>query len=245
MEQIAQKLLGFLENYLKNSGKSGFVLGISGGIDSAVSGALCAKIAPVYALIMPTNSSNPQNLNDATTLCESLQINYKIINISPIIAAFTAQSGDGDSDKMSVLRLANITARVRMTLLFDASAKYDCLVAGTTNLSERLLGYGTIYGDMACSLNPLGNLFKTQIYELAKYLGIPQNIINKAPSADLWEGQSDEGELGYSYEQIDPFLKAYINSEDLSRFDKAMREQLISRIAKNSFKLNPPAIPEP
>ncbi|MEE3704163.1 NAD+ synthase [Campylobacter sp. CX2-8023-23] len=235
---LENKLINFLSSYLNSSKANGFILGLSGGLDSAVVATLCSKVAPTKALIMPTSSSNKVNLNDALTLCQSLKIDHQIVDISEILASFLPFSDENDR-----LRVGNITARIRMIMLYDQSAKLGYLVAGTSNKSERLLGYGTIYGDMACALNPIANIYKSDLFKFASYLEINQNIIDKAPSADLWPNQSDESELGYSYKKIDELLKAIENSDDLSKFDSELKSQIIDRMAKNSFKLKPPAIP--
>lgn len=235
---LENKLLDFLDSYLKDSKANGFVLGVSGGLDSAVVATLCSKVAPTKALIMPTSSSNNSNLNDALKLCQNLKIEHKIIDISDILAKFLPFSDPDDR-----LRVGNITARIRMIMLYDYSAKLNSLVVGTSNKSERMLGYGTIYGDMACALNPIANIYKSDLFKFASYLNIDPNIINKAPSADLWQGQSDESDLGYSYIQIDELLKAIQNSQDLSKFDSEFRDKITTRINKNSFKLKLPAIP--
>ena len=235
---LENNLLNFLDSYLKASKAKGFIIGVSGGLDSAVVATLCSKVAPTKALIMPTSSSNQANLVDALNLCKSLKIDYQIIDISEILDKFLPFS-----DPNNRLRVGNITARIRMIILYDHSSKFDFLVVGTSNKSERMLGYGTIYGDMACALNPIANIYKSDLFEFASYLNIDKNIINKAPSADLWQNQSDENDLGYSYEQIDKLLKAIENNQDLSKFDNKFKDEITTRIAKNSFKLKLPAIP--
>ena len=159
--KISEKIVEFLTSYLKKSGAKGFVLGVSGGLDSAVVAALCARTGiETHALLMPTKYSNERNLSDALKLCEDIKITHKIIEIQPILDSFTAQIGEQPSN----LRMGNLSARARMCLLYDYSARVNALVVGTSNKSERMLGYGTIYGDMACALNPIGELFKTEIY---------------------------------------------------------------------------------
>jgi len=143
------------------------------------------------------------------------------------------------------LRMGNLSARARMCLLYDYSAKVNALVVGTSNKSERLLGYGTIYGDMACALNPIGELFKTEIYELARELGIDEKIIAKAPSADLWEGQSDEADIGYSYERLDEVLRLVQSkgeAELACEFDPKLVATVFSRMRANKFKLSQPPV---
>ncbi|QCD52858.1 NAD+ synthase [Campylobacter sp. RM16192] len=242
--RIILKLQDFLNNYLKISGASNFLVGVSGGLDSAAVLTICALSKPIntYALIMPTKFSNKKNLDDALKLCKKLDVRYKIIDIEPILQSFKNQI----SDDLSKMRIGNLAARVRMCLLYDYSASINALVIGTSNKSERMLGYGTIYGDMAYALNPIGELFKTEIFELAKFLNIDDSIINKAPSADLWENQSDEADIGYSYNQIDMVLKEIClnkNKEDLRKiFDEQLVDTVFSRMRANEFKLKMPPI---
>lgn len=254
---ICDKLLLFLTNYLQNSGLSSFSVGVSGGIDSAVVATLCSKVTKTHALIMPTNASSKQNIDDAIKLVKDLKISHEVINIQKIADSFNEVT-----TKNSILDLGNIYARIRMILLYNHSLKNNSLVVGTTNKTELLLGYGTIYGDLAYGLNPIGNLFKSDIFEFAKYLGIDQNIINKIPSADLWEGQSDESDFGYSYKQIDLVLKylfslhevevdkiSSILNDDLieklrNKFDKNLVDFIIKKIKINNFKLKIPPIAE-
>lgn len=235
---LENNLLNFLDSYLKSSGAKGFVLGLSGGLDSAVVATLCTKVAPTKALIMPTSSSNQTNLNDALELSSKLNLDYQIIDISDILASFLPFSDTNDR-----LRVGNIAARIRMILLYDHSSLLNALVVGTTNKSEKMLGYGTIYGDMACALNPLANIYKSDLFKFASYLGVNHKIIAKAPSADLWQNQSDESDIGYSYAQIDKLLKAIENGEDLSKFDSDFKNKITARITKNSFKQKLPATP--
>lgn len=235
---LENNLLNFLDSYLKSSGAKGFVLGLSGGLDSAVVATLCTKVAPTKALIMPTSSSSQANLNDALELSSKLNLDYQIIDISDILASFLPFSDINDR-----LRVGNIAARIRMILLYDHSSLLNALVVGTTNKSEKMLGYGTIYGDMACALNPLANIYKSDLFKFASYLGVNSKIIAKAPSADLWQNQSDESDIGYSYAQIDKLLKAIENGEDLSKFDSDFKNKITARITKNSFKQKLPATP--
>jgi NAD+ synthase len=146
------------------------------------------------------------------------------------------------------LRIGNFSARMRMSILFDISARESSLVLGTSNKSELLLGYGTLFGDLASAINPIGDLYKSEIFEFASYLGVCKSIINKPPSADLWEGQSDEEEIGYSYAQIDAVLRDFVEKR-LSRdelleigYEKKLVDMLIERIYKNQFKRKPPVI---
>ncbi|HEP3206712.1 TPA: NAD+ synthase, partial [Campylobacter jejuni] len=181
-QKITEKMCDFIQEKVKNSQSQGVVLGLSGGIDSALVATLCKRALKenVFALLMPTQISNKANLEDALRLCADLNLEYKIIEIQSILDAFIKQS-----ENTTLVSLGNFAARIRMSLLYDYSALKNSLVIGTSNKSELLLGYGTIYGDLACAFNPIGSLYKSEIYALAKYLNLHENFIKKAPSADL------------------------------------------------------------
>ncbi|AXL45205.1 NAD+ synthase [Campylobacter jejuni] len=242
-QKITEKMCDFIQEKVKNSQSQGVVLGLSGGIDSALVATLCKRALKenVFALLMPTQISNKANLEDALRLCADLNLEYKIIEIQSILDAFIKQS-----ENTTLVSLGNFAARIRMSLLYDYSALKNSLVIGTSNKSELLLGYGTIYGDLACAFNPIGSLYKSEIYALAKYLNLHENFIKKAPSADLWENQSDEGDLGFSYAKIDDGLKALeTNDEKLLRtLDPSLIAMLKNRMQKNAFKGKMPEILE-
>ncbi|ELF6919294.1 NAD+ synthase [Campylobacter jejuni] len=242
-QKITEKMCDFIQEKVKNSQSQGVVLGLSGGIDSALVATLCKRALKenVFALLMPTQISNKANLEDALRLCADLNLEYKIIEIQSILDAFIKQS-----ENTTLVSLGNFAARIRMSLLYDYSALRNSLVIGTSNKSELLLGYGTIYGDLACAFNPIGSLYKSEIYALAKYLNLHENFIKKAPSADLWENQSDEADLGFSYAKIDKGLKALeTNDEKLLRtLDPSLIAMLKNRMQKNAFKGKMPEILE-
>ncbi|ENY9536655.1 NAD+ synthase [Campylobacter jejuni] len=242
-QKITEKMCDFIQEKVKNSQSQGVVLGLSGGIDSALVATLCKRALKenVFALLMPTQISNKANLEDALRLCADLNLEYKIIEIQSILDAFIKQS-----ENTTLVSLGNFAARIRMSLLYDYSALKNSLVIGTSNKSELLLGYGTIYGDLACAFNPIGSLYKSEIYALAKYLNLHENFIKKAPSADLWENQSDEADLGFSYAKIDKGLKALeTNDKKLLRtLDPSLIAMLKNRMQKNAFKGKMPEILE-
>lgn len=227
-ELIHKQIIDFIKENLQ--GFNGAVIGLSGGLDSAVVLKLLkdAKV-DVTALIMPTKQSNKRNLDDAISLCDELCASYKIYYIDDILQSFK------NLTNATNLREYNLCARIRMSLLYDFSATNNLLVVGTTNKSERMLGYGTIYGDLACAFNPIGDIYKSDLFEFARFLKIPSQIINKAPSADFYEGQSDENELGYSYLELDNCLKGNLKNPTLTNFVE-------NRIKNNLFKQTMPKI---
>ena len=243
-QKLERKICEFINTCVDNAKAKGVVIGLSGGLDSALVATLCQKAFAdgqkgVFALIMPTQSSNKENLKDALALCESLNLEHKIIEIQPILDAFLKAC-----ENPCKTRTGNLSARIRMSLLYDFSALKGYLVVGTSNKSERMLGYGTIYGDLACAFNPIGELYKSDIFEFARYLGVPQCFIDKKPSADLYEGQSDEGELGFKYAQIDELLKALkrADTQKIASADKNLLEMVEKRIKANAFKNAMPLI---
>ncbi len=241
---LTRYLVAFLKNEVEKTGFNHVVLGLSGGIDSAVVAVLAQQAFGdrLLCVKMPSQYSSQSSLDDAELLCRQFQIRSITKSIEPLLRAYAA-----DED-MNSLRTGNFSARMRMAILFDISAKQHALVIGTSNKSELMLGYGTLYGDLASALNPIGDLYKSEIFEFARYLNIPDTIINKPPSADLWEGQSDEEEIGYSYETLDKVLKKYVeersSKEELLEegFDKELINMIVSRIYTNQFKSKMPII---
>jgi NAD+ synthase len=197
-------LTSFIRDAVATSGTQGVVVGLSGGVDSSLSAALAARaLGPerVYAFLLPYRTSSPDSERDARTVADHLGIAHRKIDLSPMVDAYFALEPDAPAD-----RRGNKMARERMTILFDQAKKLDALVLGTSNKTEILLGYSTVFGDNASSLNPLGDLYKCQVRQLSRHLGLPAEVIDKPPTADLWAGQTDEGELGFSYEMADEVL---------------------------------------
>lgn len=233
-------LSNFIRTELHRTGLRDLVLGLSGGIDSAVAVYLAARtIEPprIHACLLPYRTSSEDSLRDARSVVDDLGIDAETIEISPIVDGFEKTTGEVDR-----LRLGNVMARARMTLLYDRSAAHRALVLGTSNKTELLLGYGTLHGDLASALNPIGDLYKTQIRRLAEHLGVPESIRTKPPSADLWPDQNDEDELGFRYEEVDRLLALLIDAR-VSRataieagFSAGLIDDVTHRIVRTQFK---------
>lgn len=229
-EQTIEK---FLSEKLRKVGAKGFVLGVSGGIDSAVCLRLCVRAVEkdkVLALLMPERDSPKDDLRDSKELCDLEGVNYKIVDITGPVEAYK-KAIKGPIDRKS---LANIKARCRMIALYHHANTDWRLVVGTSNKSELLMGYFTKFGDGGADLEPIGDLYKTEVRQLAKELGLPDKIIRKVPSAGLWKGQTDEGEMGISYERLDAILLGIELGLDekkiADRAETSVRE--VRRIAK-------------
>jgi len=243
---VTDILTGFLRDEVRKVGFERAVVGLSGGVDSALTLALvCRALGAENAIpvIMPYRASSPASERDARLVASRLGTTPLVVDISPQVDAYFAAFPDADRN-----RRGNKMARERMSILYDISWARGALVAGTSNKTELLLGYGTIHGDMAHALNPLGDLYKTQVFALARHLGLPRAIIEKAPSADLWEGQSDEDDLGFEYAQVDRLLYHMID-ERRSRaellalgFTDAFIDQIRQRVQGSQYKRRPPLI---
>ncbi|HEX4960492.1 MAG TPA: NAD+ synthase [Thermoanaerobaculia bacterium] len=197
-------LTSFIRDAVETSGTEGVVVGLSGGVDSSLAAALAARaLGPerVHGFLLPYRTSSPDSEHDARAVAEQLAIPHQVIDVSPMIDAYFALEPEAGPD-----RRGNKMARERMTILFDQAKKLGCLVLGTSNKTEILLGYSTVFGDNASSLNPLGDLYKGQVWQLSRHLALPAQVIGKPPSADLWPGQTDESELGVDYETADEVL---------------------------------------
>jgi len=244
---IARKMLtGFIRDEIGKAGMSRGLLGLSGGIDSAVSAYLAAEaLGPDNVLVvrMPYKTSSADSLTDAGKVIDALGLPSLTVDISGMADALFAQFPD-----MTPTRKGNVMARLRMTVLYDQSVPWGGLVVGTSNKTELLLGYSTIYGDSGVALQPIGDLYKTQLRQLAEALGVPESIRTKAPSADLWAGQTDEGELGYTYADVDQLLyllvdERYTLDEAVDEgFDAAFVRSVWRRVKANHYKRTMPNI---
>lgn len=244
---LARKILtGFLRSEVTRVGFTRAVIGLSGGIDSALSCALAAEaLGPrnVLAVRMPYKASAPDSMSDAQLVIDQLGTQSEIFEITPMVEPLIQSD-----PQISKLRKGNLMARARMIVLYDRSEAFKGLVIGTSNKTELLLGYTTLWGDMASAVNPIGDLYKTQVRQLSRAMDIPQSLIVKAPSADLWGGQTDEGELGFTYEAVDKLLCLLVDEryrpEDCvaAGFEADFVNQVIERIRRNQFKRMMPPI---
>ncbi len=243
--QMTEYLQCFLDDEVKKTGIKKVVVGLSGGLDSAVVAVLAHDVFKddLLCVKMPSQYSSQSSLDDADELCEDFGMRNIVASIEPMLKVYEENNPDLDN-----LRKGNFSSRMRMSTLFDISARENALVIGTSNKSELMLGYGTLYGDLASAINPIGDLYKSEVYELAKYLGVSRSIIKKPPSADLWDGQSDEDDLGYTYAQLDKAMKLYVEDrlsvdEILEQgVDKKMLDMIVKRIFRNHFKRKMPVI---
>jgi NAD+ synthase len=245
--ELAREILtGFIKSEVTRVGMTRAIVGLSGGLDSALSCALAVDALGaenVLAVRMPYKASSKDSLDHAKLLIDQLGIPNKTIGITDMVEPLFKLDPE-----ISNMRKGNIMARERMIILFDQSEVFKGLVIGTSNKTEILLGYSTIYGDSASAMNPIGDLYKTQIRQLSRAMNIPAPIIDKAPSADLWEDQTDEKELGFTYEEVDKLLyllvdQRYSPQEAVEAgFNEAFVKTVTTRIRRNQFKRMQPPI---
>lgn len=245
-ETVRKILTGFIDNEVRKAGFERVVVGLSGGVDSALSAFLAAEaLGPqnVWAILMPYRTSSSESVEHARLIVNTLGLHSLTVDITPMVEAYFA--GFPDADHM---RRGNKMARERMTILFDHSARLGALVLGTSNKTELLLGYGTLYGDMASAINPLGDLYKTQVRQLARHVKVPTVIVEKQPSADLWAGQTDEAELGFTYEEVDKVLYLLVDRRyevaDLvvEGFDDKFVRAIYHKVQASQYKRRLPVI---
>ena len=244
---LATKILtGFIRTELNRVGFQKTLLGLSGGIDSALSLYLSARaLGPknVLAVRMPYKTSPDETMEDAQTMIDDLGVQSLTVEITDMVDPLINRY-----ENMDRVRAGNIMARMRMIVLYDQSVPFKGLVMGTSNKTEMLLGYSTVFGDAAAALQPIGDLYKAQVRQLAGALGVPERVIQRAPSADLWKGQTDEGELGFTYDAVDRLLYLLVDQRYRPEtcveegFDAAFVDRVVRMMRQNHFKRVMPPI---
>lgn len=248
---VTQQMVDFVGREIRRVGLSRAVVGLSGGIDSAVSCYLAAlALGPenVLAVRLPYRTSSAGSLSDAQAVIDDLGVLAETVEITDMVDPLFERVGIGTESRGERLRRGNIMARQRMIVLYDQSAAFGGLVVGTGNRTEMLLGYSTLFGDSAHAINPIGDLYKCQVRQVATHLGTPRSILDKPPSADLWVGQTDEDELGFTYDQADQILHL-LYDQRLSPaqiagrgFDLALVEKIEGTVRRNQYKRTMPVI---
>ncbi len=245
-ELVEQILVRFLRSEIQRTGFHRAVIGLSGGVDSTVTTFLAERALGrenLLVVTMPYKTSSEATRSDSRRVIEQLGLKSIDAPITSQVDSYFAMFPDA-----SRMRVANMSARQRMTILYDQSAAFEALVVGTSNKSELLLGYGTQFGDLASAINPIGDLYKTQLYPLGRYLGVPESILAKQPSGDLWVGQTDEGELGFTYAEADALLHLMVDRRWSQRelidagFPAEFVTQIAERVRRNHFKRRLPVI---
>jgi len=244
---VARRIIGeFIRGQLRQAGFERALLGLSGGIDSALVAYLTAEAIGadrLLCVLMPYRTSSPASRADAEAVVEQLGCASELADISPMVDGYFGPDSDATS-----LRRGNFMARMRMSVLYDRSVAWGGLVVGTGNKTESLIGYTTIFGDNACAFNPIGDLYKSQVRQMAEAIGVPDAIIRKAPSADLWPGQTDEGEAGFSYPVLDRLLywlvdkRRSIDEVVALGFERELVERVDRMVAGAEFKRQVPPI---
>jgi NAD+ synthase len=246
VDQVRRALVDFLRTEIARAGFQRAVVGVSGGLDSTLACFLAAEaLGPehVLAVRMPFRTSSPESMEHAALVIRQTGVQAATIPITPMADPFLTSIPEDQ-----IVRRGNVLARLRMIVLYDQSADFKGLVVGTGNRTEILLGYTTLYGDSACALNPIGDLYKTQVRQLAHAMGVPEVILAKPPSADLWAGQTDEGELGFTYARVDQLLMLLVDGSCApdacveAGFDRAFVQAVLDRMRHNEFKRLPPLI---
>ena len=248
--QAVEVIIGFIRSQMRQAGFQRLVVGLSGGVDSATVAFLAARAIGADNLLsvrMPYRTSSEASETDALRVVDAIGCRTERVEITAMVDPMLALIDD-DGGEAGNVRRGNVMARQRMIVLYDRSAAFDALVIGTSNKTEALLGYGTLYGDMAAALAPIGDLYKTQLRAVAGKLGVPEEIVAKPPSADLWPGQTDEGELGRPYDLLDRALFALVDRRwtvdrcVAAGLDRALVDWVATRVARMEFKRQLPPV---
>jgi NAD+ synthase len=250
VDVYVEKATEFIAEKVDEAGADGVVVGISGGIDSATASALAVEALgadAVHGLVMPSEVSQDENMSDAERHARDFGIEYDVIGIQPVVEKFLEEYPE-EADEEAV---GNLAARVRMCYNYLLANDEKLLVLGTGNRSEMLVGYYTKYGDGGVDILPIGGLYKTEVREVARELGVSEDIVGKTPTAGLWEGQTDEDELGASYDVIDDFLRAYVDegasveeAADIASIDDETAQRLVSLYRRSEHKRKTPPYPD-
>lgn len=248
--QAVEVIIGFIRSQMSQTGFERLVVGLSGGVDSATVAYLAARAIGadnLLAVRMPYRTSSEASETDAMRVVDALGCRTERVEITPMVDPMLELISDGDEGTLNVRR-GNVMARQRMIVLYDRSAAFEALVIGTSNKTESLLGYGTLHGDMAAAISPIGDLYKTQLRAVARELGVPEEVVAKPPSADLWPGQTDEGELGRSYDSLDRVLFALVDRRwtvdrcVAAGLSREMVEWVAQRVSRMEFKRQLPPV---
>jgi NAD+ synthase len=246
----ADVVVAFIRSQMAQTGFERLVIALSGGVDSATVAFLAARAVGadnLLAVRLPYRSSSAHSEVDAQRVVEALGCRTERVEITPMVEPMLALLPEGAGGELNIRR-GNVMARQRMIVLYDRSVAFDALVVGTSNKTEALLGYGTLFGDMAAAIQPIGDLYKSQLRVVAEHLGVPAEIIAKPPSADLWVGQTDEGELGRTYDALDRALFALVDRRwSLERcvaagLERDLVEWVAGRVARTEFKRQLPPV---
>ncbi len=236
-ERVVEEICKFIKEYVDKSNANGVIIGLSGGIDSSTVAFLCKRALgekKVLGLIMPEKGvTREEDVEDALSIADILGIEFKIIEINEILDALKRKLGEGNK-----IAEANLKPRIRMTINYYFANNMNRLVAGTGNKSELMIGYFTKYGDGGVDFLPIGDLYKTEVFKLAEYIGVPERIIKKKPTAGLWVNQTDEDEIGMSYEELDEILKA-IEKGQRRGDDKFKRVEILVKNSKHKREMPP------
>ena len=245
-----EHITAFIESVVDDAGAEGAVLGLSGGIDSTLTAHLAVEalgVDAVHGLVIPSEVNTEGNMSDAERVAERLDITYDVIDINPIVDAFVDAYPEGADDQMA---LGNVRVRTRGVLNYFVANAESRVVLGTGNRSEAMTGYFTKYGDQAVDCNPIGNLYKRHVRQLAHHVGVPEDLVEKPPSAEMWEGQTDEDEMGLGYDTLDAILALHVDGPFSKRatvetlgVSEAAIERVVELVAKSEHKRRMPPAP--